>query len=303
MIDVGILDSGDMALRWIGEELIREKHKGVNFFFIGNTELVEGDYIIAFKRDKNLISRGEPIILTEDKDDEGVFIYQAKGKIKSDILKFFSKENIGEELKVITGLSPFNQSEGTIFNHFLASEIAAAGYKVCYLSINVTFPYRYLNWADENKGLLKAIYYHDNDEPLNPGILSNNIESKYQYVNLDINISELNCISKELLLKIKTMIESLNFKYLIIDYGNLSFNPGIFIHKYHFYLRIIRNELDKVRNDIFINQCNCSNYLDSFEIESMDYLYSLKNNRLRLNYEKEEIILWKRSLRNNLLKN
>lgn len=302
MIDVEIYDCGNWVIRNIGEELIKENHKNINFYFISELGFGESGYTILSAKEKKILKNGNMIILTEEKDQEGIFLYQAKAKIKSEILKIVGHEVQDSKMEIVAAVSPYNLSGATISNHFLAKELAGEGNKVCMLSFNIDFPYKCIGWNTGNKGLLKALYYYNNQEKFNPGIVSHNDSDLYDYIDMDIKGDEINDLTNDFTNHLMKFLETQFYRYLVLDYGVLYWKLNR-VEDYSYFLQFensgIIREMDKRH---LISKGNIGR-LEIIELGQLDKIISMKNGQIKFNKDREELAIWKRSLRTKLLKN
>lgn len=301
MIDVEIYDCGDLVIRNIGEELIRENHKNINFYFISEMGLGESGYTIVSDKNKEVTRKSNTIVLTEKKDYDGVFLYQAKAKIKAEILKIVGQEESGIKMEIIAVISPYNMVSATILNHFIAKELGCEGSKVCMLSFNIDFPFKCIGWNAGNKGLLKALYYYNNQENFNPVIISHNDSDQYHYIEMDIKGDEIDELTHVFVNHLIKFLENQNYRYLVLDYGVLYWK----IKEIEDYLYYIQNEsgglnleMDKIHIASLKNKV-----AEVIQLGHLDKIISIKNGLIKFNKDREELILWKRSLRKKLLKN
>ena len=305
VIDVEIMDCGDLVIRNIGEELIKENHKNINFYFISEPGLYDKGYTIVSQKNKEGVKNSNKIILTEEKGEKGIFLYQAKAKIKAEILKIVACEENGEKMEVVSGISPYNLIQGTLFNHFVACDLAREGFKVCFLSLNIDFPFRSIGWDTGNKGLLKALYYFNNQENFNPGIISRNVSGNYDYLEVDIKGEEVLDISTNFILMLIDFLESQNYRYLVFDYG-FQYIQLKNLEDYLFFLKSpdagsgCGLTLEMENN--FTENMKAKVDLEIIEAVQLDRIINFKNEKIRFNYDREESNLWKRSLRKKLLK-
>ncbi len=304
-IDVGILADGDLIIKAIGEELIRENHKDINFYFLKDLVSNEADFIILNHNNREKMANDNFIYLCESVNESGIFLFQGKAKIKKEILNIIGKENLKDEFEVVSGISPFNLVGATLFNQFIARELAVEGFKVCLISLNITFPFKYFGWNMENKGLLKAIYYYQNNDDFNPGIISQHESDNYSFIEMDIKVNESNSISKDFIQKLLSFLKGQNYKYIVLDYGifhwqfpNCSDNI--------FYLQNKNNSLLEEMDKNYLenlNKVNSKVNLEFIRIESLENIFTIKNEKIRFNKEMEDLDNWKKSLKKILLKN
>ncbi|KAF0092309.1 MAG: hypothetical protein FD141_493 [Fusobacteria bacterium] len=301
VIDVEIYDCGDMVIRNIGEELIKENHKNINFYFINEFNLGESGYTIISGKNKKVIRNSKMIILTEEKDQNGIFLYQAKAKIKAEILKIVGCEEKDQQMEIIAAISPYNLSAATISNHFIARELADEGNKVFMLSFNIDFPFKCIGWNTSNKGLLKALYYHNNQEKFNPGIISHNIIEKYDYIEMDIKSEEINELTDIFIKHLMKFLETQKYRYVVLDYGVLYWKMRE-IEDYLYYIQIEGNLLNSEMDKMHINSMK-KVIVDAIELGQLDNIICIKNGQIKFNKDREELVLWKGSLKKKLLKN
>lgn len=301
VIDVEIYDCGDLVIRNIGEELIKENHKNINFYFISELSLGESGYTIVSDKNKEVTRKSNTIVLTEEKDEEGIFLYQAKAKIKAEILKIVGQVETGVKMEIIAVVSPYNVLSATIFNHYIARELGSDGSKVCMLSFNIDFPFKCIGWNSGNKGLLKALYYYNNQENFNPGIISYNDSDQYHYIEMDIKGDEINELTNIFINHLMKFLETQKYRYIVFDYGVLYWKIKE-IEDYLYYIQIeggaLNLEMDKIHIDSMKNSG-----VEVIELGQLDKIISIKNGLVKFNKDREELILWKRSLRKKLLKN
>lgn len=301
VIDVEIYDCGDLVIRNIGEELIRENHKNINFYFISEMGLGESGYTIVSDKNKEVLSKSKTIVLTENKEEGGIFLYQAKAKIKAEILKIVGQEETNAKMEIIAVVSPYNMLSATVLNHFIAKELGSDDNKVCMLSFNIDFPFNYIGWNIGNKGLLKSLYYYNNQENFNPGIISQNANDQYHYIEMDIKGNEIDEITNIFINHLIKFLETQNYRYLVLDYGVLYWRVKE-IADYLYYILIedggLNLEMDKIHID---NMKNSG--VEVIELGLLDKIISIKNGLIKFNKDREELILWKRRLRKKLLKN
>lgn len=305
VIDVEIFDCGDLVIRNIGEELIRENHKNINFYFISEPGFGDKGYTIVSQKNKDGVRNINKIVLTEEKNENGIFLYQAKAKIKAEILKIVAQDGNGEKMEIVAGISPYNLSLGTIFNHFLACELARNGNKVCILSLNIDFPFRCIGWDSGNKGLLKALYYFNNQEKFNPGIISQHNYDNYDYVEVDIKGEEVKDISENLIISLFDFLKTQNYRYLVLDYGALYLQLKN-LEDYLFFLKSSESSSDGGLNlemeNNFISNMKMTGNMEIIESVQVEKVFSFKNGKIKFSYDREESNLWKRNLKKKLLK-
>ncbi|MDD2370980.1 MAG: hypothetical protein PHQ32_03145 [Firmicutes bacterium] len=305
IVEVGIFTDGDLFIKSIGEELIKENHKNINFSFFDEQSLIEPDYLILNYKNKGKVNKCNAIFLSENFNDGGIFLFQAKGKIKKEILNIIRAEDMVNEFEVISGISPYNLAYATLFNHFLASRLSKEGLKVCFLSLNINFPYKYLGWNLDNKGLLKAIYYYQNKEKFNPGIISKHQSDNYYFVEMDLKINEVDGISEDFIKMLLEFFKTEEFRYVVFDYGIFYWQISNFSDSI-FYLQNNQNTLlREMENNNLSNMNTFTNQgrNEIIEIDDLDNVYVIKNGKLSFNCEMEDIKGWKRSLKRKLLKN
>jgi DNA-binding PadR family transcriptional regulator len=304
MIDVEIYDCGNFIIRNIGEELIKENKKNINFYFVNDFGLGERDYTILSEKNKNkYISRNcKMIVLTEEKCEEGIFLYQSKAKIKAEILKIIGCEEKRPKLEILAAISPYNLSAATIFNHYMAKELAKDGEKVCMLSFNIDFPFHYIGWNTGNKGLLKALYYYNNNENFNPGIINQCTGNQYHIIEMDIKEDEIHELTNVFINNLMKFLENQNYRYVVLDYGVL-YRILKELENYLYYIQIEGGELDIEMDRKHIISINNIGKAEVIDLGQLDKNFSVKNGQIRFNNEREELIQWKRSLRMKLLKN
>lgn len=304
MIDVEIYDCGNFVIRTIGEELIKENNKNINFYFVSDFGLGESNYTILSEINKNkFISRkGKMIVLTEEKCQDGIFLYQSKAKIKAEILKIIGYEEKRSKLEIISAISPYNLPAATIFNHFIAKELAKDGEKVCMLSFNIDFPFHYIGWNTGNKGLLKALYYFNNKENFNPGIINQCTSNQYHIIEMDIKEDEIHELTNIFINSLMKFLETQNYRYVVLDYGIL-YRTFKELENYLYYIQIEGGELNLEMDKKYIFNINNICKVEVIDLGQLDKNFSIKNGQIRFNKEREELIQWKRSLRMKLLKN
>lgn len=222
MSDIGIFDRGDAILRRIGEELIRERHPGLNFFFISDPSLLTGDYVVLFKEDLEEVRGGIPILLSRREDHEGIFFFTSKERIKEGILAAIAPPRVKFEepnrpMKVFVTMGCNKGVEGTILAHALATELEADGFRPCLLSLNFLFPLERIGQSRQYKGLLKAMTYVHLGEPLHPGLLSLHPEAGYHYMESDISFGDVADLRVPLLSGIGEMLHREGFTHFILD--------------------------------------------------------------------------------------
>jgi len=305
IIDVGILADGDMIIKSIGEDLIKDNHKNINFYFLNETVSVDMDYLILNHKNKKTPKNIKCILLCENINDSGIFLFQAKAKIKTAILNIIGEEDRKNKFEVISGISPYNLAGATLFNQFISCELANEGHKICMLSLNINFPYKFLGWDLGNKGLLKAIYYYQNNESFNPGIISHHISEKYHYIEMDININESRDISEDLIKKLLNFLKIQEYRYVVLDYGIFYWQLTKLSDKIFYLQNIGNNLISELENN---NLVNINNFTDPdsweiIELEQLENIFVIKNERIIFNYDMEELSKWKRSLRSKLSEN
>lgn len=301
MIDVEIYDCGDLVIRNIGEELIRENHKNINFYFIDELGLGISGYTIVSNKNKKALSNSNIIVLTEEKDDDGIFLYQAKANIKAEILKIIGHGEKDSKMEIVAGVSPYNLEVATISNHFIARELAEEGNKVCMVSFNIDFPFKCIGWNTGNKGLLKALYYYNNQEKFNPGIISHNSIDLYHYIEIDIKGQEVDELTNIFINYLIEFFETQNYRYLVLDYGVLYWKIKK-IEDYLYYIQIEGNGINLEMDKMHINSMK-NDGIEVIELGELDKIISIKNGQIKFNKFREELVKWKRSLRKKLLKN
>lgn len=302
MIDVEIYDCGDLVIRNIGEELIKENHKNINFYFISEPHLGEGGYTIVSDKNKKVLGSNNMIILTESKDENGIFLYQAKAKIKAEILKIVGQDEKVQKMDIVACVSPYNMSAATIFNHYIACELASSGNKVCMLSLNVDFPFKSIGWDKGSKGLLKAMYYYNNQENFNPGIISFQASDGYHYIEMDIKGDEIDDISKEFIDNLIKFLDIQNFRYLVLDYGFFYWRVRE-LEDYLYFLHCEDSSINMEMEKKHIGNMNNIGKVEIIEMGQLDKMIFLKNGLIRFNRDREELILWRKTLKKKLLKN
>lgn len=305
VIDVEIMDCGDLVIRNIGEELIRENHKNINFYFISEPGLYDKGYTIVSEKNKEGVRNSNKIVLTEEKGEKGIFLYQAKAKIKAEILKIVAYEENCEKLEVVSGISPYNLLQGTLFNHFIACDLAREGFKVCFLSLNIDFPFSSIGWDTGNKGLLKALYYFNNQDNFNQGIISRNVSGNYDYVEVDIKGEEVLDISTNFIVMLIDFLAAQKYRYLIFDYG-FQYIQLKDLEDHLFFIKSPDAGLGcgltlKMENN-FADNIKPKGNMEIIEAVQLDRMITFKNGKIKFNYDREESNLWKRSLRKKLLK-
>ena len=288
MINIGIFNKEDRVLKIIGEELIKEHYKDLNFFFITEDKYLKGDYIVAFKEDAPFVKEGQGIFLSEsigDKDD--IFFYQGKEVIKEEILRRIGRDvNIKEQLKLIGVENLIKPYNSTIFSYYLAEYLSSFKAKVCWLSLNCYFPFEYF-FPMEGSGLTKAKYYWQNKEELNNRLVKSH--GDFYYLENDLYPEDLENTSLEFYLALKDFLKDLNFDYLVLDNYPIFLKPEL---DYQLVLKTAANGLEER-----IWQERRSDPGKSILVEGGDIsygsFYSLKKNRLSFNYQNEEHLLWK----------
>lgn len=302
MVDVEIYDCGDFVIRNIGEELIKEKHKNINFYFISEFGLEKNNYIILSEKNKHIPINSKMIILTEEKSKEGIFLYQSKAKIKTEILKIVGQEIKRPKMEIVAAISPYNLSTATIANHFIARELSNDDEKVCMVSFNIDFPFESISWNLGKKGLLKAMYYYSNQEDFNPGIISDNSIDHYHYIEMDIKEEEINQLTDIFVDYLIKFLETQNYRYLVLDYGILYWH----LKNHMDYLYFIQIENSSLVMDMDTNHLMSISKFSNCEVINLgqiDKIFSVKNGKIKFNSDREELIRWKRNLKLKLLKN
>lgn len=302
VINVEIYDCGDFVIRNIGEELIKENHENINFYFIDEFGQEKNNYTILSDKNKNLNINGKLILLTEEKSESGIFLYQSKAKIKAEILKIVGKEINSSKMVIITAISPYNLSTATIANHFISLEMTKYGEKVCMLSFNIDFPFNTIGWDSGKKGLLKGMYYYCNKEDFNNSIISYNTTNQYDYIEMDIKVDEIDQITDIFINDLIKFLENQSYRYLVIDYGILYWRLKEMMD-YLYYIQIERSSLDMDMDKKHIVNINKSANVDVIDLGKLDNIYSIKNGNIKFNNDREELIQWKRNLKMKLLKN
>ena len=223
MINVGIYTKEDKILRTIGEELIRERHQGLNIYLITNPDFLSGDYVVARLEDGAEITKGSPVYLTEDLKEEGIFLFQSKEKIKEQILTAVyggkGVQRAKNKIRLIQVLAFSSEHTSTVFSHFLASELGGEGRKVCFLSLNLFFPFNCIYPQAGGKGLLKALYYQKNGQEVNPGILNYSEEYRYHFIGNDLNFDEFKELNPLMIDELTRLLEREGFDDLVLDYS------------------------------------------------------------------------------------
>lgn len=222
MSDIGIFDQGDAILRRIGEELIRERHPGLNFFFISDPSLLSGDYVVVFEEGLDEIKGGVPILLTRREGTKGIFFFASKERIKEGILSAIGprsglQEAPSRPMKVFVTMGSGKGSQGTILAHALGMELASCGFRPCLLSLNFLFPLERIGQSRQYKGLLKAMTYLHLGEPLHPGLLSMHPEGSYHYMESDISFGDIPDLGVPLLSGIGEMLGREGFTHFVLD--------------------------------------------------------------------------------------
>ena len=223
MINIGIYTKDDKILRTIGEELIRERHQGLNFYLVTHQDFLSGDLIVARREDGAEISAGRPVYLTEDLREEGIFLFQSKEKIKEQILSAVYGEKgmqrVKSRIRLIQALTFADEYTSTVFSHLLATELAGEGRKVCFISLNLFFPFGCIHSQAGNNGLLKALYYQKNGQEINLGIISFSEEFRYHYIGNDLNFDEFKEMNPLVIEEIAGVLEREGFDDLVLDYS------------------------------------------------------------------------------------
>lgn len=303
IVEVGILADGDLIIKAIGEELIRENHNNINFYFLNELVPTETDYVILNYSNKEKLEIENSIFLCEDINENGIFLFQAKAKIKTEILSIIGEEKITSNFKVISGISPYDLLSGTIFNHFIASELGKEGFKVCFISLNISFPFNYLDCELGNKGLVKALYYYQNGEDFNPGIISQHGSDKYSYIETDLKINELESISIDFLEKLLSFLKIQNYNYVVMDLGIFNWKfPNISNHI--FYLQNKENSiLEEMEEEYlgYLKKFNNGRSLEIIQLGNLENIVFIKKDKISYKNNMEEIGYWKRSLKKILL--
>ena len=302
VIDVGIYDGGDSVIRNIGEELIRENQKNINFHFISEFGLERIDYTILSEKNKDSLKNTKVILLTEEEGKDGIFLYQTKARIKAEILNIIGEEMVGSKMEIVAVISPYSLAFATISSHFLAREISNNQKKVCMLSFNIDFPYQTIGWEKGKKGLLKAIYYYSNQESFNPGIINRNSSNQYHYIEMDINREEILHITDVFLENIMKFLETQGYRYVVLDYGVLYWRLKHHMD-YLYFIQIESNSLEMDMDKNHIMNINKPSNFESIKLGHPDKIFSLKNGEIKFNKDREELTLWKRNLKKKLLKN
>lgn len=302
MIDVAIYDNGDFVIRNIGEELIRENHKNINFYFISEFGLEKNNYTILSERNKLHIKNSKMILLTQEKSKEGIFLYQSKARIKTEILNIVGEEIGSPRMEIVSAISPYNLYAATISSHFIARELSNNDKKVCMLSFNIDFPFHTIGWDRGKKGLLKAIYYYSNSEEFNPGFINQNSRNQYHYIEMDIKKEEIYQITDIFLDSLMKFLETQSYRYVVLDYGILYWQLKHIID-YLYFIQIESSSLEMDMNKKHLIGINNLSNLENIILGQIDKIFSLKNGEIKFNKDREELILWKRNLKMKLLKN
>lgn len=304
VIDVEIYDCGDFIIRNIGEELIKENHKNINFYFISEFGLSESGYTILSEKNKNekISGNSKMILLTEKLSEDGIFLYQSKAIIKAEILEIVGFEEKRSKMEIVAAISPYNLSAATISNHFIATELAYAGEKVCMLSFNIDFPFHYIGWDTGNKGLLKALYYYNNKDNLNPGIINQNPSNQYHFIEMDIKEEEMHELTNIFIKHLMKFLETQNYRYIVLDYGIL-YRKFKELENYLYYIQIEGSETSMEMDKKHILGINNIGNIELVDLGQLDKIFSVKNGKIKFNNDREVLIRWKKSLRMKLLKN
>lgn len=302
MIDVAIYDNGDFVIRNIGEELIRENHKNINFYFISEFGLEKNNYTILSERNKLHIKNSKMILLTQEKSKEGIFLYQSKARIKTEILNIVGEEIGRPRMEIVAAISPYNLYAATISSHFIARELSNNDKKVCMLSFNIDFPFHTIGWDRGKKGLLKAIYYYSNSEEFNPGFINQNSRNQYHYIEMDIKKEEIYQITDIFLDSLMKFFETQSYRYVVLDYGILYWQLKHIID-YLYFIQIESSSLEMDMNKKHLIGINNLSNFENIILGQIDKIFSVKNGEIKFNKDREELILWKRNLKMKLLKN
>lgn len=302
MIDVAIYDNGDFVIRNIGEELIRENHKNINFYFISEFGLEKNNYTILSEGNKLHIKNSKMILLTQEKSKEGIFLYQSKARIKTEILNIVGEEIGRPRMEIVAAISPYNLYAATISSHFIARELSNNDKKVCMLSFNIDFPFHTIGWDRGKKGLLKAIYYYSNREEFNPGFINQNSKNQYHYIEMDIKKEEIHQITDMFLDSLMKFLETQSYRYVVLDYGILYWQLKHIID-YLYFIQIENSSLEMDMNKKHLIGINNLSNFENIILGQIDKIFSVKNGEIKFNKDREELILWKRNLKMKLLKN
>lgn len=302
VIDVAIYDNGDFVIRNIGEELIRENHKNINFYFISEFGLEKNNYTILSEGNKLHIKNSKMILLTQEKSKEGIFLYQSKARIKTEILNIVGEEIGRPRMEIVAAISPYNLYAATISSHFIARELSNNDKKVCMLSFNIDFPFHTIGWDRGKKGLLKAIYYYSNREEFNPGFINQNSKNQYHYIEMDIKKEEIHQITDMFLDSLMKFLETQSYRYVVLDYGILYWQLKHIID-YLYFIQIENSSLEMDMNKKHLIGINNLSNFENIILGQIDKIFSVKNGEIKFNKDREELILWKRNLKMKLLKN
>lgn len=289
IVSIGIFNKKeDRILRKIGEELIKEKYDNLNFYFITDERFIKGDYIIAFKEDEVLLEDRKGIYLTDSREeDDNIFFYQGKEKIKKEILKKLGGvENKGERLKIIGVRNNIKKYNGTIFSYFLGEYL---GDKACWLSLNYLFPYKLLLTNSNSIGLLKALYYFENNEEIKSSVVKE--EKNFFYIENDLKRKEKLLGEYKFFKKIISLLEKLNFRYLILESFPLSIINNLD------YLIVQNSKENLIEEEILkLEEKVDGVYIYGKDINIGEF-YNIKNNKIVFNYKGEECNRWKEILK------
>lgn len=299
-MDIGVLKRQDRILKTIGEELMREKYENLNFYFITDEKYLAGDYIIAFEEDESLIGDEKGIFLSKRAEDGNkIFFYQGKEAIKEEILRKLGEiKKISKALKLVAAISSIKRYSGTIFSYFLAKYLGDMKYKVCWLPLNYAFPYEYLLKGSDYSGLLKALYYFENRERIGESVIKK--EGSFNYIGNDLKTADFKSIQTEFWREIKELLEALDYDYLILDSC-----PSFFLSQLEGLISLAPFG-NPIEEEIFKREERLDDrklfYLRGKDITYGNF-YTLKENKIVFNGEREEYISWKKILKNQFSAN
>ena len=157
----------------IGKSFKREDRDDLIFSLVENEKNFKGDFIVVLDCESSGLNFKKKIIVTEDKNKEGIFLYQKKDSLLASIIALVKGDDWkANGLDVLGGFSFDCAGMASYFNYFISSILGSFKKKVCFISFNPFFPYEKAYPVSQKGGLSKLLHYLECNEGVEPSLLS-----------------------------------------------------------------------------------------------------------------------------------
>lgn len=222
MIEIGIYIEGQPYLESVGKGFLNENIKDVTFTLVRQGMNFKGDVLVVCEGSLFIYKDMKVIVLKEEEEDGGIFLFQRKDILLEAIIKEASGvPQMLKKLKVVGAFSFDNPGKASYFNYFLSSLLGSLKARVCFLSFNPFFPYEKAYPITHKGALSKLLYYLEAKEKIEGSIFSHHPYG-FDFVEPPLDPKDMVHFKAAGLPFLESQLMDLSYDYLVLDLYNLS---------------------------------------------------------------------------------